>query len=179
MKVIFLDIDGVLNSEKYYTEHLEDMMENPVDRECVKRLKRIVDATGARIVLSSSWRTGWSRKKDQMDELCRKLVEILAEYQLEIYDKTCILNNGERGREIKFWIKNAPEKVESFVILDDHDFQWEKYRLWKRWVQTDYSDGGLQEQDVEKAVKILNEMLTKKQRKFIKYLQEGSHFLKW
>lgn len=155
MKVIFLDIDGVLNSEKYYTEHLDDMMENPVDRECVSRLSRIVKATNARIVLSSSWRTGWSKEPEQMDELCQTLVEILAEYQLEIYDKTCILNNSERGQEIRLWLKNAPERVESFVILDDNDFHWKKYRLLKKWIQTDFSAGGLQDQDVEKAVKLL------------------------
>lgn len=157
LKVIFLDIDGVLNSEKYYTEHLEDMMENPVDRECVRRLKSIVEATGAKIVISSSWRTGWSRNPEQLDELCRKLVEALAEYDLEIYDRTCILNNGERGKEIRLWLKNAPEKVKSFVILDDNDFHWKKHRLLKKWVPTDYSEGGLLEQDVEKAVKILND----------------------
>lgn len=155
MKVIFLDIDGVLNSEKYYTEHLDDMMENPVDRECVKRLKAIVQATDARIVLSSSWRTGWSKDPEQLDELCQKLVETLAEYKLEIYDKTCVLSNGKRGREIRLWLKNAPEKVQNFVILDDNDFHWKKYRLLKKWVQTDFSEGGLQDQEVEKAVKIL------------------------
>lgn len=155
MKVIFLDVDGVLNSEKYYTEHMEDMMENPVDRECVRRLKQIVDATGAKIVLSSSWRGGWSKESGQTDAFCQKLVDTLAEYQLEIYDKTGNLDHGERGREIRHWIKHAPEKIESFVILDDNDFQWRKYHLWKKWVQTDFSGGGLGEQDVKRAEEIL------------------------
>ena len=155
MKVIFLDIDGVLNSEDYYTAHMDDMMENPVDRQCIERLRRIVAATGARIVLSSSWRGGWSREPEQMDELCQRLVETLAEYDLEIYDKTCVLKNGDRAKEIRLWIKNAPEKVESFVIIDDNDFQWKKYHLRKKWVETDFSNGGLLDAHVEKAVKIL------------------------
>ncbi len=47
MKVIFLDIDGVLKEEDYDAEFKD---------ECFARLKRIVDATGAEIILSSSWR---------------------------------------------------------------------------------------------------------------------------
>lgn len=48
-KVIFLDIDGVLNDEEHTSEsYLDSMM--------VGRLKRIIDETGAEIILSSSWR---------------------------------------------------------------------------------------------------------------------------
>lgn len=47
MKVIFLDIDGVMKEEDYNAEFKD---------ECFARLKRIVDETGAEIILSSSWR---------------------------------------------------------------------------------------------------------------------------
>ena len=45
MKVLFLDVDGVLNSEPYYMQHLDDMRANPIDPEGVKRLAQIVEAT--------------------------------------------------------------------------------------------------------------------------------------
>ena len=48
MKVIFLDIDGVLKEEDYDAEFKD---------ECFARLRKIVDATSAEIILSSSWRT--------------------------------------------------------------------------------------------------------------------------
>lgn len=47
MKIIFLDIDGVLNYEN---------SKSKVEEEKVKLLKEIVDKTGAEIVLSSDWR---------------------------------------------------------------------------------------------------------------------------
>ena len=50
MKVIFLDIDGVLKQEDYDAEFQDA---------CFARLKRIVDATGAIIILSSSWRISY------------------------------------------------------------------------------------------------------------------------
>ena len=54
MKVIFLDVDGVLNSQQLF-EKCEDDQLISVDEDNIKNLKTIVDATGAKIVLSSSW----------------------------------------------------------------------------------------------------------------------------
>ena len=59
MKVIFLDVDGVLNSQQLF-EKCEDDQLISVDEDNIKNLKTIVDATGAKIVLSSSWRYGWA-----------------------------------------------------------------------------------------------------------------------
>ena len=155
MKVIFLDIDGVLNHEKFFLAHIDEMEQFPVDPECVRRVRDIVDATGAVIVLTSSWRMGWSRNSGEMDDLCRRLVEIMAESGLEIYDRTSWLRNGDRGQEIREWIRNAPAKVERFVILDDNDFHWKQRRLDPYWIQTDFSDGGLKEEYEKRAVEIL------------------------
>ena len=49
MKVIFLDVDGVLNSQQLF-EKSEDAQLISVDEENIKNLKKIVDATGAKIV---------------------------------------------------------------------------------------------------------------------------------
>ena len=59
MKVIFLDIDGVLNSDEYLDKVKNSDIqgiERDIDVEKVKLLKRAIDETGARVVLSSSWR---------------------------------------------------------------------------------------------------------------------------
>ena len=155
MKVIFLDVDGVLNSETYFLTHAEESIDCFIDPVCVQRLKNITDMTGADIVLSSSWRAGWSRHPEEMEISGRMLAESLAACQLEIYDKTPCLQNGDRGKEIKLWLKHSVEKVKRFVILDDYDYNWKKHRLSRRWIRTDFSSGGLQDHDVEKAIKIL------------------------
>ena len=62
-KFIFLDIDGVLNSGSWAKYCFDNQYEHPeLDPECdpkaVAELNRIIDTTGAEIVLSSSWRFG-------------------------------------------------------------------------------------------------------------------------
>lgn len=59
-KVVFLDVDGVLNNGNWAMEMYEqgvrvyhdDLLYEP----SLEQLKRIVDATGAAIIVSSSWR---------------------------------------------------------------------------------------------------------------------------
>ena len=59
MKVIFLDFDGVLNSDTYYEEH--NWSAPFIDESRLVLLKRIVDATDAKIVLSTSWKMYWEK----------------------------------------------------------------------------------------------------------------------
>ena len=77
MKVIFLDIDGVLNGNSYFTGALVKLkmrklfrfIEKKFNRDLygvhkdkVRRLAKIVHKTGAKVVMSSSWRDGyWSK----------------------------------------------------------------------------------------------------------------------
>ena len=53
MKVIFLDIDGVLNSKNTPNPRKLPYI---VDRRLLARFKRLLDRTGAKVVLSSTWR---------------------------------------------------------------------------------------------------------------------------
>ena len=80
MKVIFLDVDGVLNSMDYLEENYEDYRLHPINRICVERLARIVRQTDARLVLSSSWRTGWSPDEEKIMPACKILTDVLKEY---------------------------------------------------------------------------------------------------
>jgi len=54
VKIIFLDIDGVLNSEMYDKSRLEKRPDNRIDLSRVKLLADIVNVTDAKIVLSST-----------------------------------------------------------------------------------------------------------------------------
>lgn len=86
MKYIFLDVDGVLNNKKHYKKlHnkyggrfcCQDMPFNP---RSLKNLRNIIDATGAKLVLSSSWRK---------DEACLIVLKArLMEYGMKIHSMT-------------------------------------------------------------------------------------------
>lgn len=113
MKIIFLDIDGVLNSVAW----LKTLPEPPridemIDREAVRRLNRLLDETGgAKIVVSSTWRLGKS---------VQNLQEILEKFGCTgtVIGKAPYLGK-RRGYEIQHWLSEQAEQPERFVILDD------------------------------------------------------------
>lgn len=110
MKVLFLDIDGVLNTPKSIRQHGVDY----IDPILVAHVGNIVAATGVKIVLSSTWRL---QLKD-----CTMVQEALADYFLELHSTTPDLGldapGWERFHEIKCWLAAHPE-VKRFAILDD------------------------------------------------------------
>lgn len=103
-KIIFLDVDGVLNTTK------SGITRYPVNRPRLRLLKQIVDMTGAEIVLSSTWR----RFPDHLQALEKRL-----SYRgLKIASVTPYLQNCPRGLEIQTWLDANPD-VLRYVILDD------------------------------------------------------------
>lgn len=73
MKVIFLDIDGVLNSDAYMKKQLDNSSEgikSEIDPATLILLKKAVDTTGAKIILSSSWRI--IRKYNELEKFLMK-----------------------------------------------------------------------------------------------------------
>lgn len=119
-KIIFLDVDGVLNSHEWWdrrpkleTGHTRDDYErNEFDPLAVERLRTILDATKAEVVLSSVWRLG---------EESRSAVR---QYACDFIDITPRCSSGIRGAEIIMWIrKNVPgyynDGVLKFAIIDD------------------------------------------------------------
>ena len=162
-KIIFLDVDGVLNSNWYY-KCLEDMhgYDKDIDIEKVKLLKEIVDATGAEIVLSSTWRTLREIDDSSALPMFTHLENMLKKHGMTIIDYTPVLSYN-RPAEIKTWLEQKDEnyiKNIRFISLDD-DFrqvEYDFYGLGKCLVQTSYWQipGGLQKEHVDKAIKILN-----------------------
>lgn len=153
MKIIFLDVDGVLNCGN--TNDI-CMGFTGIEDRLVKQLQKIVKATGAKIVLVSSWRYYWEQSdKENQDELGTYLDRKLSKQGLYILDKTDPHCLYARGRGIHEWLNG--KYVESFVILDDETHDYEAVNLSNRWIQTyDVDDGGITDEDVEKAIKILN-----------------------
>ena len=150
MKIIFLDFDGVLNCRRY-RENCLNYYEDYIDESRMYLLKYIVDKTGAKIVLTTTWRMYWDSSCPDGYEEAQKINNIFAKYGLEIYSKT---NNYEENRdfEITMWI--AENNIKQYVILDDNDFGWSKLNR-EHFVQTDDEKDGLDEEQVQKAIDIL------------------------
>lgn len=156
-KVVFLDIDGVLNDGAKGLK---------IDEVMVERLARIVNNTGAALVLTSSWRWSYIRSMDadhpEKDNDIEMLVGALDRYGMHIEGTTPIFFNGPNGRpfEVRTWLQRRAN-VKRFVILDDESF-WQWNWLSDYFVCTEQQVGerkyacGLTEEDVKKAIAILN-----------------------
>lgn len=155
MKVIFLDLDGVLNSRAYdRTRNWEEL--TYIDETRLSLVKEITDATGAVIVFTSTWRVDWDKDPSKRDEDGRYIADTFALYGLEIHDKTPDRGlDADRGDEIREWLKNVDEPVESFVIIDDCVYDWGDMR--DNFIKTNpYIGRGLESEHVQKAIEILN-----------------------
>ena len=154
MKIIFLDIDGVLNSEMYEASRKDDCGDGYIDLSRVKLLADIVNATGAKIVLISSLRLDW----DKNPKLCGKdgkyINQCLGRYGLSIMDKTPFISLlTARRKEILTWLFNHRSEVDGFVIIDDMKGGWGE--LSYRVINTNPKGYGLEEEHVEKALGLL------------------------
>lgn len=158
-KIIFLDVDGVLNSESFFIqeEQKQKIKVNQglsIDFKKVKLLNKIVEATGAKIVISSTWRL------NHYD----LLLSLFSTYGFkgEILGKTekghCF--NCVRGNLILQWMKTNENLIGipyynyyNYVILDDST----DMLYWQRNNFVNINNKiGLNKRNARKAIKILN-----------------------
>jgi hypothetical protein len=148
MKIIFLDIDGVLNSGDYirWCDGAFDDPLNQIDSSAVVKLNRITVATGAKIVVSSTWRLAFRHQPDPL----RLLKNCLACYNItgEVIGMTGV-EDGGRKNEIQAWLDVNPE-VDKYIIIDDDVIGAHSGHVIKTSFET-----GLQDSDVEVAIKLL------------------------
>lgn len=156
MNVVFFDVDGVLNSEKFLCDKQGEFI-NPKN---VANLKMIVDATQAKLVMTSDWRKQVI-DKDVSKAHVRELIGRLADAGLEVYGATPsgdeLRNKYEtytRACAVKEYV--TANSVEGYVILDDMDMDWETYGLDSHWINTENVLVGLTEADARNAVSIIN-----------------------
>lgn len=154
MNVIFLDIDGVLNSQET-EERCNGVI--GIDSDKVARLAKIVTSNNAILLLTSSWRLHWWKKEKDDDEqhpLGEYLDKKLAEHGLKIHD-TVPYAGFDRGKAILNWLNSTDILVNKFIILDDELFDYgaEDVRLLGHVVKTSFynKDGGLQDLHVVEA----------------------------
>lgn len=157
MKIIFLDFDGVLNSNqsRQETGHL-GFGAAQVDPKAAARLDKLVRSTGAKIVVSSSWRHIFT-----VPQLQQILSQVGARAAAQaVIDRTPV-GEGNRGNEIQDWLDLESERitvnpkhdrVTSYVILDDDNDMTPEQQ--PRMIHTN-PQYGLTDQDVVNAISIL------------------------
>jgi hypothetical protein len=166
-KIVFLDIDGVLNSELYHKsaryvdcaeEDAKDWFKRSIvdiDPEAIQFLNNLLASTGAKVVITSTW-----RRSSTQEELQRLLNA--RGFTGEIISVTPVFNSDThvRGNEILCWVNNNREllgcyyyEFRNYVILDDDSdmLYWQKdnFILVDGYV-------GLTPKNCYKAVRILN-----------------------
>ena len=167
MKIIFLDIDGVLNLIPQGRDKYGDIFHPHF----VANLKRLIDVTGAKIVISSTWRmSGFDVMKNMWKD--RKLPgDVIGitpiGYHLSQRDfnfKKWKDRTMPRGVEIQYWLDNTKDNIDNYVILDD-DTDMTKFQFDNHYVKTSGNMGhpdcidigyGLTKICTDKAIKILN-----------------------
>ena len=169
-KVIFLDVDGVLNSSRTLYEDIS------LEDDLISNLKELVDKTGAKIILSSSWRLSAGSVATLMDKLDKFDLVIsgmtydgvdldwLEKYEFDTtkkyldtkfdYDENKQIKiTHDRGAEIFKWLHDHDDCA--YVILDDEIEDIKPYFSESVIVKTSYKTGLIKE-DVKKAIQILN-----------------------
>ena len=164
MKVLFLDIDGVLNTKYWYTQvnrnTPKDKYGYAFDPNAVANLKRIVEESGADIVISSSWKCmGLSQMEDMWRDrsLPGKIIGItpnsVSDEMLLNADIDSIELFHSRGEEIKEWLTTHGKYVSHYVIIDDMDNMLPEQQ--SHFVKTN-PEVGITGDDVERSITILN-----------------------
>ena len=176
MKVLFLDIDGVLNSDRTLYEDIS------LENDLIMNLKDIIDKTGAKIILSSSWRvipTALQKLMNRLDAFDLHLSGLTCEgvevsfveamgfkptkkylddrFGFEIsYDKDPNKKYDitfDRGAEILKWLCDHDDC--KYVILDDDIEDIKPYFKPEAIIKTSYKTG-LTKKDANKVIEALN-----------------------
>lgn len=159
MKVIFLDIDGVLNGHEYDPK-AESCL---IKKECIDNLSKVLTFVDVYIVISSAWRYMISRNAMSISGF---------EYMLRTHGLAGIkgriigitredrdqCSQTERGVEIEEWLQAHPD-VTSYLVIDDNDFGISTKS--HPFLKTDEKTG-LTIADADKAIQMLRSPVTKR-----------------
>ena len=153
-KIIFLDFDGVLNTEYYQGllqfqgKQWQDEHGAFFDPRAVRQLKRVIDTTGADIVVESSWKY---LGLEAMQELWR--VRNLPGRVIDITPS--LTDNASKGEEIAAWLSEYAMLDARYVIIDDEYVVLDAQIPFFIWTNP-YE--GLTEEQADRAMLILNSL---------------------
>lgn len=162
--IIFLDIDGVLNTERW---HLNEGQNSPQDQfgdsfdpEAVANLVLIIEKTGADIVISSSWKFSGHESMQAMwreRKLPGKVIGItpstLSDEMLLKADPDELDKMPFKGYDVKEWLSNHSKQIKNYVIIDDENSFLPEQR--SRLILTD-PKCGISKEDAGRVINLLN-----------------------
>jgi hypothetical protein len=162
VRIIFLDMDGVMNSMRFRSSDEAHVGfgigfgASQIDPKACVLLDKLVEDADAHIVISSSWRHIWGH-----EEIGKMLEDRGFQHRGRVIGATPRGRTGSRGEEVQAWLDLDRERraveperspITAYVILDDDsDFAGE---LREHFVHTD-QEVGLTKDDVKRALKIL------------------------
>ena len=120
MKIIFLDFDGVMVTDRYQAQlidsnsPLRDDYGAKFDPVCVENLRRIIDSTDADIVVISTWKMEMELDGIQKMWDARQLPG-------KVIGVTPDIDPIHRGDEVQAWLDANPGAVR-YAIIDDTPF---------------------------------------------------------
>lgn len=162
MKVIFLDIDGVINSNFWLESHEKEISDGTlIDKDKVELLAKIVHKTGAELVMHSGWRFWFDNDMKPIRKEAQNLIDLLLDSGLSIYSMTPDLTTEEirktkmfskvKASEIFLWLKQNPN-IDKWIVMDDIDLHNDELGI--RQIRTN-AKIGLTEKDADKAIEML------------------------
>ena len=116
--IIFLDFDGVLNDLQFFIDRNADesgdrsLAQRHFNPEKVELINKLCDNTGAKVVVSSSWREG-----SDTEEMRSLMTDVGGTF--DIIDITPYIKGVPRGWEIDQWLKCNFNNNKNWVIIDD------------------------------------------------------------
>jgi hypothetical protein len=135
MKVLFLDIDGVVNRVGTRQRYRGFM---GIDPFLASMVGKIILDTGAAVVLTSTWRH-FQGGREEVDR-----------HVYKTFDVTPIADTGFRGEEVKMWLDEHPEVTRYAIVDDDSDFYADQPLFKTNW-QT-----GITDEVAQQVTKFLN-----------------------
>ena len=153
--LIFIDVDGVLNTTNSHITKYEIQDEN------VRALGMLKDTLEkcryeVKVVLSSTWRLGYDEDYEQCSKQVQRLITKLKEVGIVINGKTIVYKDKSRDVEISRYIRGYQLKDIEFeyIILDDDESIFSKEALQAMTFYKVNERTGLTMQDVEKIAKM-------------------------
>lgn len=181
-KVIFLDIDGVLNSDDWNREHQKEIEEGVlIDQNTVKLLAKLVKSSQTQIILHSGWRFWFDDEMTPLREEAAMLAKMLSEEGITLSGKTPDHSTEEIRQTKKYSLVKAGEifewlskhrEVEEWLVLDDLDLHNDVVK--QHQIMIDPLTG-LTEKDIQKAYCMFNKStyVNDKEYQYFQFLGRG------
>lgn len=186
MKIIFLNIDGVLNgyglfigsiqriADKFNLTKISNKLNTQfkVKKKYAKLLSKIVKKSGAKVVVTSSWRGEWmlSNNLSNWDSV-ESFKKWMRYYNIEVIDITPKIDTTECDRSIEIckWLEDHNNEIDSYCIIDS-EYHELIYRFHDRFVCTSnmrlkerdygydiiYENTGLKRHHIKEVLNVLN-----------------------